>query len=172
MDCGSFSCVPQDRFKNMLIREFLPGEEALLREVFVSSVHQLGASFYTSEQLDAWAPADVDAAKWQEKMATIRPYVAVVDGRIAGYADLQETGYIDHFFVSGAFARRGVGSALMRHLHDVAQARGLPELSAHVSLSAEAFFARHGFVVRVRQSVPVRGAVLSNAHMVKELRAS
>lgn len=136
----------------------------------MSSVHQLGAGYYTREQLNAWAPAAYDRGKWQEKIAIIRPYVAVVDGRIAGYADLQASGYIDHFFVSGAWARRGVGSALMRHIHEVAHARGLPELSAQVSLSAEAFFARHGFAVRMRQSVPVLGVALDNAQMAKKLR--
>ena len=43
-----------------------------------------------------------------------KPFVAEIEGQIVGYADLQEDGYIDHFFVSGSMARRGVGSALMR----------------------------------------------------------
>src|SRR5690606_35285308 len=107
--------------QNMLIREFIPGEEAILRDVFMSSVHHLAQGYYTTEQISAWAPATYDRERWREKIATIRPFVAVVDTQIAGYADLQASGYIDHFFVSGDFARRGVGSALMRHVHSVAE---------------------------------------------------
>ena len=151
----------------MHIRDYMPGEEAILREVFRSSVRQLAGAYYTDEQIDAWAPAAYDRDKWREKMAANRPFVAVIGNRVAGYADLQAIGHIDHFFVSPEFARRGVGSALMRHIHDVARERGLTRLCADVSLAAEAFFTRHGFVVDRRQSVPVRGMALSNAHMIK-----
>ena len=34
-------------------------------------------------------------------MQALRPLVAEEDGRVVGYADLQASGYIDHFFVSG-----------------------------------------------------------------------
>jgi len=153
----------------MLIREYIPGEEAILRDVFLLSVHQLARAHYTREQINAWAPAIYDRDRWHEKIAAIRPFVAVVGSRVAGYADLQASGYIDHFFVSGEFARRGVGSGLMRHIHDVAEDRGLSNLSANVSLAAEGFFTWHGFVVHVRQSVAVMDVTLSNAHMVKEL---
>ncbi len=153
----------------MRIRELVPGEEATLRDVFLSSVHQLARGDYTDEQINAWAPVTYDSKKWHEKIATMRPFVAVVGSRVAGYADLQPSGHIDHFFVSGEFARRGVGSALMRHLHAVAEERGLSELSADVSLAAERFFVRHGFAVNIRQSVSVMGVALSNARMVKVL---
>ncbi|HEY9541189.1 MAG TPA: GNAT family N-acetyltransferase, partial [Luteimonas sp.] len=90
---------------------------------------------------------------------------------VAGYADLQDSGYIDHFFVSGDFPARGVGSALMQHVHGVALERGLRKLSAQVSLSAEGFFARHGFLVDERQTVVVAGVPLENSRMSKWLMA-
>lgn len=156
----------------MLIRDFIPGEETELRRVFMSSVHVLARDFYTQAQLDAWAPAAYDAQAWASRIAALRPFVATVEGRVAGYADLQEHGYIDHFFVSGDFPGRGVGSALMRHLHEVATRRGLPQLSAHVSLPAEGFFARHGFLVDGRQEVLAGGIPMTNARMSKSLPAN
>src|SRR3546814_7058223 len=85
-----------------------------------------------------------DKQDWANRIAALRPFVATIEDRVAGYADLQDSGYIDHFFVSGDFPARGVGSALMQHVHGVALERGLRKLSAQVSLSAEGFFARHG----------------------------
>ena len=155
----------------MLIRNFIPGDETALRNVFMSSVHTLARDFYAEEQLDAWAPADYDKQAWASKIAALRPFVATVDGQVAGYADLQETGYIDHFFVSGDFSGRGVGNALMQHIHEVAAKRGVLRLSAHVSLSAERFFAKHGFLVDERQTAVVMGIPLTNARMSKALPA-
>lgn len=155
----------------MLIRDFIPGEELELRRVFMSSVHELARGFYTPQQLDAWAPVAYDKQEWKNKVATLRPFVAVVEDRVAGYADLQHSGYIDHFFVSGDFPARGIGSALMQHIHGVAARRGLRKLSAHVSLSAEAFFAKHGFLVEERQTVVVAGIPMANSRMSKELMA-
>jgi putative acetyltransferase len=91
---------------------------------------------------------------------------------MAGYADLQESGYIDHFFVAGPFASRGVGTALMEHLHLVAQKRHILELSSDVSLTAEPFFAKYGFVVEARNSIVVRGVTMFNTRVCKQLVAN
>lgn len=45
------------------------------------------------------------------------------------------------------------------------------QLFADVSLTAEPFFRKSGFVVEARQQVEVRGVVLANARMCKELPA-
>lgn len=149
----------------MLIRDFSPGDEARLRAVFHSSVHALARRHYTPEQCQAWAPADYDAPQWAARLRHNRPFVVEQDGVAVAYADLQPSGYIDHFFVAGAWAGRGIGAALLAHLRAVAAARGIPELSADVSLCAEAFFSHHGFSVERRQTVPVRGVELANARM-------
>ena len=153
----------------MFIRNFIPGEEAELRQVFMSSVHELALGFYNKEQLDVWAPQAYDERRWAEKVSTLRPFVAVVDDHAVGYADLQESGYIDHFFVSGPFSGRGVGSALMGHIHQAASQRRISELSAHVSLAAESFFLKHGFSLVRRQSVSYNGISMNNALMTKQL---
>ncbi|MBV8660127.1 MAG: GNAT family N-acetyltransferase [Burkholderiales bacterium] len=151
------------------IRLFQETDVPALHGVFYSAIHQLAAGYYAPAQLDAWAPADRDMAQWRERMLGIKPYVAEIDGRIAGYADLQADGYIDHFFVSGDFGRRGVGTALMSHILAQAEARQLTALTSDVSLAAEVFFTSFGFEVETRQAVPVRGQVLHNAKMRKRL---
>lgn len=151
------------------IREFVASDAAQLRGVFVSSVHTLASGFYTVEQLEAWAPATYDESDWACKLATMRPFVAVADDQPVGYADLQDSGYIDHFFVSARFSARGVGSALMQRIHDAAVARSIWRLSADVSRSAEAFFLRHGFRLDYRQTTVRRGVSFENARMYRVL---
>jgi putative acetyltransferase len=153
-----------------LIRSFCPGEASALRSVFHAAVHRLARSHYRAEQLAAWAPAEHDAAQWAARMQANQPFVAEADGgAIAGFADLQPSGYIDMFFVAPAFARQGVASALMAHIHAEAAQQGLARLWADVSLAAEPFFAARGFAVEERQAVERAGVVLHNARMGKAL---
>ncbi len=102
----------------MPIRNFHPGDEPALRAVFYSSVHDLARHHYTAEQLAVWAPRQYDAAQWGERMRGKRPFIAEVDGCIAGFADLQDSGYVDHFFVAEPFCTKwGVGvEARQRHI--------------------------------------------------------
>jgi putative acetyltransferase len=155
------------------LRPFTPDDEDALRAVFTSAVREVACRDYTPAQIDAWAPLEWDAedlAEWTERMRSLQPFVAELDGRVAGYADLQADGYIDHFFVAGAAGRQGVGGALMRHILARAEARGLAGLSSHVSLTAQPFYAHFGFEI-VEQCRPVlSGVELSNALMRKTLR--
>lgn len=153
----------------MLIRSYYPGEEARLHAIFHSAVHGLARRDYTAEQLHAWAPHDYDCALWTQRMRVNQSLVAELDGRAVAFADLQPSGYIDMFFVDAPYARRGVGSALLRHIIGMAGVRGIGELHSDVSLTAEPFFTRHGFLVETRNHVQVRGAILDNATMRKPL---
>ncbi|MDW2643548.1 GNAT family N-acetyltransferase [Citrobacter sp. HN-141] len=153
----------------MKIRRFRNGDEISLFSVFLSSVYTLASHYYTHEQIVAWAPSDIDPDHWTNRMRALRPFVVEVDGEIAGYADVQPNGYIDHFYVSGAYPRQGVGTLLMDRIHEEARERGMTELTSNVSKAAEAFFLRHGFHV-VERGFPVcRGVTLQNALMRKYL---
>ncbi|MDB5847743.1 MAG: family N-acetyltransferase [Rhodoferax sp.] len=151
------------------IRAFRTGDEAALRDVFFSSVHTVACRNYTAVQLAAWAPVTYDQNAWAERLRANRPFVAEAGGAAVGFADLQDSGYIDQFFVAGSHAGRGVGGALMACLLQAALARSLEALWANVSLRAEPFFTRHGFVVEVRQVVERQGVPLRNARMRRRL---
>ncbi len=153
----------------MQIRCFEPGDAPALFQVFHSAIHTVASADYSPAQIRAWAPDAPDPARWARRMAGIQPFIAEEAGEILGYADLQADGYIDHFFVSGRHSRRGVGRSLMQHLHQVARARGIAQMSADVSLGAEAFFRHFGFVVLERRQAWIGDIALPNARMFKLL---
>jgi putative acetyltransferase len=153
----------------MRIRAFQPGDEPALWDIFFSAIHHTAAAQYTPAQINAWAPLAHDPAAWEQRMRGIRPFVAIAQDTIVGYADLQHDGYIDHFYVSPLVARQGVGSALMQHLHEQARSCSITALYADVSLTARPFFERWGFLVERTQSVTIRGVVLQNFRMSKAL---
>src|SRR5690606_31463775 len=133
------------------------------------AVYDIASRDYTAAQIEAWAQADRAPEVWASRMRKLRPFVAEVEGEIVGYADIQPNGYIDHFFVSGAWPRRGVGTLLMSRIHDEARRLGISELTADVSKTAEPFFLRHGFQVMERRFPIRRGVTLQNALMRKDL---
>jgi len=148
------------------LRDFRPGDEAALRAVFESAVHEVAIRDYTRAQVDAWAPREHDTQAWAVRMQALRPVVAVVDGVVCGYADLQPDGDIDHFYVAAHAGGRGVGGALMRRiLACAAQAPSITQLHAQVSVTAQPFFEHFGFQVVQHQVVEVRGVPLRNALM-------
>jgi putative acetyltransferase len=154
----------------MHIRRFQPGEELALFEIYYSAIHLIAKNDYSEEQLNAWAPLDLDRNLWVNRINGINPFVAEIDGKPIGYADIQQNGYIDHFFVSGHHPRQGIGKALMQVIHSEANQLNITELTANVSQTAQPFFERFGFVVIERKTPIIRGVELRNALMRKELQ--
>lgn len=153
----------------MEIRRFRIGDEAALLHVYFTAIHGVASRDYTREQIEAWAPQDLEIGVWSERVRGMNPFVVERENEILGYADVQQSGYIDHFFVSGAHPRQGIGTRLMRRLHEEAEILGLVELTADVSRTAEPFFALHGFQVIERRFPVRRGVTVPNALMRKKL---
>ncbi|QZA81765.1 GNAT family N-acetyltransferase [Deefgea piscis] len=155
----------------MKVRRFQVGDEIALYLVFLSAVHEVASRDYSREQIQAWAPAEIDLDLWADRIQALQPFVAEIDNEIAGYADLQPSGYIDHFYVSGKYARKGVGSLLMNRIHEEAKRLGVSELTSDVSKTAEPFFVFYGFHVEERRHPICRGVTLHNARMRKKMAA-
>lgn len=147
------------------IRRYQPGEEPALFEVYYSAIHLIAVRDYTLEQVQAWAPRELDSELWANRIRGINPFVAELKGELVGYADLQQNGYIDYFFVSGKHGRRGIGSLLMRRLLDEAGLIGASELTTDASRTAQPFFARFGFTIAEQRYPKCRGVVIPNALM-------
>ncbi len=159
----------------MHIRPYATGEEDILLAIFQSAVHGLASGDYTAEQIEAWAPSKVSdefRKQWAYCIQANQPWVVDIDGKQVAFADLQASGYIDHFFVAAKFAGQGIGTALMHHLQEQAICRDILTLSAHVSLTAQPFFQRVGFVIEKEQYPIIRGIKLRNAVMRKALMPS
>lgn len=151
------------------VRDFMPDDLAALEAVFQSSVRGPASSHYDAAQIAAWTGDAADAASRAWRIAHDLPWVAELDGRAIGFADLQPDGLIDMFFVAAGHTGRGAGRMLMAHIEAAARHRGLARLYADVSRAAEGFFVRAGFSVERRQTAVRHGVALDNARMVKLL---
>ena len=117
--------------------------------------------------MEAWAPESLDSEIWKNRMKILNPFVAEIEGTIAGYADLQSNGLIDHFFCHHEFQRQGVGSALMEHIISSGKRADITRFYSEVSITAKPFYEHFGFSVVQEQSLEMRGQKLRNVIMEK-----
>ncbi|QIA63048.1 GNAT family N-acetyltransferase [Vibrio astriarenae] len=140
-----------------------------LWSIYFHTIRHINIRDYSLDQVAAWAPDNIDPQRWRNKMESIKPFIAKIDGKPVGYADLQQDGLIYHFFCHHQFQSRGVGRALMTHIEQQAKQRGTSRLYSHVSITARPFYERMGFTVVKEQLIEVRQQHLKNFVMEKPL---
>ncbi|MDQ0375709.1 GNAT family N-acetyltransferase [Cellulomonas humilata] len=153
----------------MILRDYGEADGPATLDVFRRAVRVTAARDYSPEQVAAWASDEIDPAGWDARRRASRTRVAEVDGRVVGFTDVDERGYVDMLFVDPAFGRRGVATALLGWAVTTAQELGAVELSTHASLTARPFFEAHGFAVVVEQHPVLRGVALTNFVMRRDL---
>lgn len=83
----------------MIIRKYIPSDCKYLAELFYDTVHLVNARDYTAEQLTAWATGNVNLNEWNRSFMEHITVVAVKDGIIVGFGDIDKTGYLDRLYV-------------------------------------------------------------------------
>jgi putative acetyltransferase len=84
---------------------------------------------------------------WDVARTPAHTELAIIDGHVAGFTDLDDHGYIHTLFVDPDFGRHGVASALLTSMVALARQRGLPAVTTFASLTSRPVFERHGFVI-------------------------
>lgn len=149
----------------MNIRGYKSEDCRVLTELFYETVHTVNAKDYTEEQLDAWAAGDADLEKWDSSFQNHHTFVAVADGQIAGFGDMDDTGYLDRLYVHKDFQRRGIATALCDKMEREVRA---PRFTTHASITAKPFFEGRGYQAVKQQQVERKGVLLTNYVMIKE----
>lgn len=129
------------------VRLFHSNDAAPTLEVYLRAIRVTAAADYNPEQVAAWAPSDFDPQMWLDLRQARNTVVAEVDGVIAGFTDVSESGYIDMMFVDPEYGRQGVATALFSWVRSQAEVFGLGALTVHASITARPFFELQGFVV-------------------------
>mgnify|MGYP003365280131 CR=1 FL=1 len=145
----------------MLIRSYRENDFPALCQIFLRAVRETASQHYSPSQIAAWA--QVDEARWRQKMVESRVLVATVDERPVGFITAIG-GDIDLLFVAPEFTRQGAASALLNALF-VQIPTGT--LTVEASITARPCFERHGFVVVAEQEVQARGETFVNYRMEK-----
>lgn len=172
------------------VRAAVRADVPVLEALVAASAQALGRDFYTPEAL-AMAIRHVFGV--DTDLVDDGTYlVAEVDGRIAGCGGWSRFGTLfggDQFegrsnarlvpgqdaariramFIDPAFARRGVGSAIMAAGEDAARAAGFDRLALMATLSGVDFYRAHGFVAEPGITVDAGGVAVPFVPMNKAL---
>lgn len=151
------------------IRKFQLGDEAQLRDLLLNTIKYINSKDYTQAQIKVWSEQIKDELAWRHYISELKPFVAQIDTKIVGYADLQADGYIDHFYCHWQYQRKGIGKALMHTLIDNAQNLQIKRLYSQVSITAKPFYEHFGFTVTAKQQVTLGQQQLINFMMEKRI---
>ncbi|EMB4080500.1 GNAT family N-acetyltransferase [Klebsiella aerogenes] len=145
----------------LTIRAYLEDDFPALSAIFLRAVKEIASRDYSPAQIAAWA--QVDESRWRQKFAHSQVLVAVINNQPVGFITVVND-YIDLFFVSPDYTRRGIGHALIG-----AVCASLPGkiLSVDASITARSSFLRQGFRVVAEQRVESRGEWFTNYRMEK-----
>ena len=127
-------------------------------------MHTVNANDYTKQQLNAWATGTVDLEAWNRSLTEHFTLVAMENGIITGFGDMDATGYLDRLYVHRDFQGRGIASALCDRL----EASVSGPVTTHASITARPFFEKRGYRVIKEQQVERRGVLLTNFVMEKQ----
>ena len=97
----------------MDLRAYTAGDAQATSVIFLRAVRETARAHYSPEQVEAWAANNGDLDSWAAARAAAHTQLAIIDGHVAGFTDLDDHGYIDMLFVDPDFGRHGVASALL-----------------------------------------------------------
>ena len=134
---------------DIVIRDMRPEDARAFLEIHRAAVRGVAANDYPPEVIDAWAPAQ----ETDEAVAFVRAnpegelrLIAEIGGCIVGVAALVVTkAELRACYVAPEATRRGVGSALVRKLEQVAREQGLAFLGFDSSVTAAPFYEALGY---------------------------
>ena len=153
----------------LVIRPHLASDAAASLEVFYASIRITAAADYSPEQIEAWASPEIDVSGWTAKRMARTTTVAVIDGTVVGFTDVDRDGYIDMLFVHPSHSRRGVATGLLHWVLEEARRSGACSLTTHASITARPFFEAHGFEVLGERHPIIRGVALQNYVMSRPI---
>ena len=116
-----------------------------------------------NEQLNAWATGHVDLEAWNKSLLEHYSIVAVDNGIIVGFGDIDQTGYLDRLYVHADYQGRGIATAICNKLEQSVSGK----IVTHASVTAKPFFEKRGYKVIKEQSVERHGVFLTNFVMEK-----
>ena len=150
----------------MIIRKYLPSDCKYLTELFYQTVHSINAKDYTEKQLNAWATGNEDIEEWNQSLSEHFSLVAMKEGVITGFGDIDKTGYLNRLYVHKDYQNQGIATAICDKLEI---AFGVSKITTHASITAKPFFLHRGYIVIKEQQVIRSNISLTNYIMEKQL---
>ena len=137
--------------------------------LFYNTVHTINSKDYTKDELEAWAPKDLDLSLWDKSFLKNYTIVFILDNTIVGFGDITEDGYLDRLYVHKDYQRRGIAKEIVDNLECYVEKLGANIITTEASITAKPFFEKMGYKIIKEQQVERRGQYLTNYIMQKRI---
>lgn len=127
-----------------------------LVDLFSKTVRAINARDYTKEQIEVWASVN--------HLNLGKTFVAEIEGKIVGFADVNEDGFLGYLYVHKDYQRQGIAKALL----SLIEKEGHKELLTEASITSKPFFEKMGFSVIRAQLKLHKGLYFKNFLMKKQ----
>lgn len=142
--------IHQDR--KVLIRKANVDDASSIVSVHFEAVHKTAVNDYEKEILNDWSSdlTDERIEKMKTQLSQNPEHtimiVAELDGFVVGFGEIApRNSELRAVYVLPTTGRMGVGKKLLHHLEDLARSLGVDSLWLDSSLTAEPFYAAHGY---------------------------
>jgi putative acetyltransferase len=115
------------------LREYTDADAEATLTVFLRAIRERAAGDYSPDQTAAWAAEHGDLAAWAACRAAAHTQVAIIDGRVVGFTDLADDGYLDMLFLDPDFGRQGVATSMLAATITLARQRGTIALTTYAT---------------------------------------
>lgn len=160
------------------LRRAVPEDVTAIQAVHKESIQRVASAFYPTEVIHAWSsrlglPETLAAHESAIRAGSELVIVAEEAGEILGFgAIIPNTGELRAVYVGSSAKRCGIGSKILAELERIAKSLGLREIHMDSSLSAEAFYKKHGFQELARKKHKLSSGHDMDCVVMKKLLAS
>lgn len=153
----------------VVLRTAEEGDLERLAELFTKTVRTLGPAYYSHDQVEAWAAAACDRAKFRAWILDAETLVAEQDGQVVGFCGIARDGHITGLYVDAAWTRKGIGRRLLEEILQVGVREGIARCYAEANPLSLPVFLRAGFVQTGTEVVERQGASFTRDLVEKTL---
>ena len=154
--------------KDLKIVDYEEGMLDEMMQLFYDTVHTINARDYRKEQLNGWAPLNIDKRFWEQRLKKNVCKVAFINDVMVGFTELVDE-HVETMYVHKDFQRRKVAANLIDELLQIAFERNYNILTTEASLTARPFFEAFGFRVTQVKKKLFNGKDFTNFKMTKDL---
>jgi len=149
---------------DIVIRAAAHADAEAILQLHRASIRVLGAEHYSLAEVESWATGLVPERYVTAMTDGGETFIvaAAADGDLAGFCSFKDD-EVKGLYVAPGWARRGVGSALLRRAEAAIAATGRRRIRIGASLSGQAFYERHGYRVTDRHGWTSRGGLVMAA---------
>ncbi len=131
----------------MNIRHMIDSDKEKLLDLFCRTIKTVNLGDYSEKQVKMWGSLERVMPNWNNSFEDKEVFVVEDLGKILGFCELENNGYIDRFYVAADSVGQGVGYKLFQALESSAKSKKIKMLFANASITAKPFFQKQGFSV-------------------------